>query len=111
MVTSTIDVARAIDEFLAKLSKRIHINAAVLYGSCSNGTAGEWSDIDLAVVSSDFEGMRRPLRQELLAEASLGCEPSLSPLGFAASEYTNPGPYSFLAEIIRTGKVVYPPGE
>jgi len=34
------------------------ISEAYLYGSYSNGTASEYSDIDIAIVSDKFEGNR-----------------------------------------------------
>jgi uncharacterized protein len=35
----------------------INISEAILFGSYAKGTYNEWSDIDLAVVSSDFDGI------------------------------------------------------
>ena len=54
------DTARSIIErFLAELTKNgIIVEQAVLFGSYAQGTFNEWSDIDLAVVSSKFEGER-----------------------------------------------------
>ena len=34
-----------------------HIQKAYLFGSYATGTANEWSDIDLAVISENFEGI------------------------------------------------------
>jgi predicted nucleotidyltransferase len=36
----------------------ININSIYLFGSYANGKAHEYSDIDLAVLSDDFEGIR-----------------------------------------------------
>lgn len=36
--------------------KNIHILQAHLFGSYTKGTADEWSDIDLALVTDDFIG-------------------------------------------------------
>ena len=36
----------------------IHIQQAILFGSYAKGNNNEFSDIDLAVVSDDFEGIR-----------------------------------------------------
>ncbi len=40
------------------LKENIHISQAILFGSYAKGTNHEWSDIDLAVVSDDFTGIR-----------------------------------------------------
>jgi uncharacterized protein len=48
-----------IELFLEELEKNnISIEQAVLFGSYAQGTYTSWSDIDLALVSSDFEGDR-----------------------------------------------------
>jgi predicted nucleotidyltransferase len=39
-------------------SKGFVVNEAYLFGSYVNGIPNEWSDIDLAVVSENFEGNR-----------------------------------------------------
>ncbi len=49
------EIEQIILKFLnAIISKGIHIEKVILYGSYASGKAHEDSDIDLAVVSSDF---------------------------------------------------------
>jgi predicted nucleotidyltransferase len=59
---SAFKKAQLIDEinkFVRGLEKnQIHIQQAILFGSYAKGTAKEWSDIDLALVSEDFSGIR-----------------------------------------------------
>jgi hypothetical protein len=43
----------------------------------------------------------------MIARATVGRAYRLAPIGYSSSEYHNPGPHSFLREIIRTGRVVY----
>lgn len=47
-----------LERFL-QLAKEAHITIqkAFLFGSHAKGVAGEWSDIDIAIVSPDFSGM------------------------------------------------------
>ncbi|MBM4370597.1 MAG: nucleotidyltransferase domain-containing protein [Deltaproteobacteria bacterium] len=50
-------VIAAVRRYLALLNQEgIEARFGVLYGSQANGTADEWSDIDLLVVSSLFDG-------------------------------------------------------
>jgi predicted nucleotidyltransferase len=49
-------VERSVRRFLETASRGRRIAAAYLYGSHVRGTATEWSDIDVAVVSPDFAG-------------------------------------------------------
>jgi predicted nucleotidyltransferase len=108
MVTSVLDLDAAVSDLINRLSGTLTVEAVILYGSYARGTAHEWSDIDLAVISPDFEGVGMGRRQEILARLMVHANPFLSPLGYPSSEYHNPGPHSFLGEIIRTGRVVYP---
>ena len=79
----------------------------MLYGSYATGHPHEWSDMDVAVISPDFEDVPMWRRQEMIAELSLERDRRLTPIGYPSSEYHNPGRHSFLREIIRTGRVVY----
>ncbi len=107
MVTTADQLSAAIADFIEKLSKGMRVEAVILFGSYAWGTPHEWSDVDLAVISPDFEGLKLPKRQEMIAALTVHRYPGLSPIGYPASQYHNPGPHSFLREIIRTGKVVY----
>lgn len=46
--------------------ENIHIDRAILFGSQVLGTANEWSDVDLALVSRDFNGIRFLDNQRIL---------------------------------------------
>ena len=107
MVTTATELKEAIDDFIRLLQKGIRVEAVVLYGSHVQGKPHEWSDIDLAVISADFEGLGMPERQRIISRLTLNRNRSIEPIGYPSSEYHNPGRHSFLREIIRTGRVVY----
>lgn len=54
------DEAIGVLERFLKLIKEanIRIERAILFGSYATGKAHEWSDIDVAIVSPDFSGIR-----------------------------------------------------
>ena len=53
------EVKAIANEFLKRLGENnIHIEEALLFGSQVKGGADKWSDIDIALVSDDFEGNR-----------------------------------------------------
>jgi predicted nucleotidyltransferase len=108
MVATAADVNKAIEDLISLLKKGLRIEAVILFGSHARGTAHEESDIDLAIISPDFEGVPLNRRQTMIAHLSVHRPWGLSPLGYPSSEYHNPGPHSFLEEIIRTGRIVYP---
>jgi len=107
VVAGQVELAGKIDDFVRRLRSAVEVEAVMLYGSYAKGTAGEWSDIDIAVISPDFEGLSTWERQEIIACATVGRAYRLAPIGYPSSEYHNPGRHSFLREIIRTGRVVY----
>jgi predicted nucleotidyltransferase len=109
MVATEAELGKAIGEFVSLLERGIRIEAIILFGSYARGTAYEDSDIDLAVISPDFEALPLNKRQEVIARLSVHRPWDISPIGYPSSEYHNPGRHSFLGEIIRTGKVVYQP--
>ncbi len=107
MVATASEIKRAIDDFILLLEKGIRVETVILYGSYVNGTPHESSDIDLAIISPDFEDKRLPERQRVISKLTVERISSISPIGYPSSEYHNPGRHSFLREIIRTGRVVY----
>jgi len=51
-------VIEIIKKFVVEAANdNIHISQAILFGSYANGMNHEYSDIDIAVVSDDFEGI------------------------------------------------------
>ena len=107
MVATASELEKGIEDFIKKLNKGIRVEAVILFGSHVHGSPHEGSDVDLAVISPDFEDVAVWQRQETIARLSVHRYPGLSPIGYPSSEYHNPRPQSFLREIIRTGKVVY----
>ena len=110
MVATATDLDKIISRFITLLSKAAQVEAVILYGSYVNGSPDEWSDIDIAVISPDFEGLAMWERQRIISHATVERDASLAPIGYSSSEYHSPGPHSFLREIIRTGRVVYGAG-
>ena len=54
-----------VEEFLRRVSKKYRLKKAVVFGSSVRGEFGEDSDIDLIVISDEFEGispLKRPVK-------------------------------------------------
>lgn len=57
MVEKTInkDILNSINKFIEEIKKHYNITAIILFGSYAKGTETKDSDIDIAVISDDFE--------------------------------------------------------
>jgi predicted nucleotidyltransferase len=66
MVLGPSEVRQQVQRFVDELSRYIHVERAVLFGSYAYGAPHEDSDIDLAVVSPDFARLSRLERLEFL---------------------------------------------
>ncbi len=94
-------IDKKIHQFVFEL-KRIGINVekAILFGSYAKGTYNEWSDIDLAVVSNDFKGIRL-IDKENMVSAISAVDYDISPLPYRPEDFTEDD--LFVKEIIQTG--------
>jgi len=74
--------------FLERLGEHIPISQVVLYGSYAQQRAHTWSDVDLAVVSSEFRGMPFLKRTILLRIVGLTANtPKIQALGLTPREF------------------------
>ena len=105
-----VKTRREIDEIIStykKALKILGINAekVILYGSYASGRAGEGSDIDLIVVSSDFANKNVRERLELLGIASARIMEPIQAQGYTPDELDAKDRSSFIREVLEYGKV------
>ena len=100
MVKVPSSVMKSVQSFLNAVSQRYRIQAAYLYGSQVKGMATSWSDIDVAVVSSDFSD---DLFEERLALMRLAAsiDDRIEPCPFTAETFNEINPMA--SEIQRSG--------
>lgn len=72
--------------FLRAVSRDVAVSAAYLFGSATRGEMESGSDIDVAVVSEDFRGMRRVDVVALLLSKTRGCAVDLQPIGLTPED-------------------------
>jgi len=90
-----------IKKYIKELEKNnIHIKTAILFGSYSNGNYNEWSDIDVALVSDNFEGIRF-YDKEKIRRTTLDVDYRLSPLPYKIEDFDESN--LFVKEILETG--------
>jgi predicted nucleotidyltransferase len=90
-----------VNHFLTLLAEaHITVQKAMLFGSTVRGTATEWSDIDVAIVSSDFSGI--PFRDsQMLSDFLLQVDSRIELHTFRPEDFNENN--GFAGEIIKKG--------
>lgn len=95
------DIIKKINEIVSLLQfHNITIRSVYLYGSFARGTAGEWSDIDIAIVSDDFSKNRIDERIRLMKITS-NIDSRIEPVPFRTEHFDESDPLVW--EIKNTG--------
>ncbi|RMH81208.1 MAG: nucleotidyltransferase domain-containing protein [Calditrichaeota bacterium] len=101
MVELPAEIKEIIDNYLHALKQHnIPVKTAVLFGSYAAGKYGEWSDIDIALVSDIFEG-DRIADKDKIRKVTLSVSSAIDVIPFAPEDFTPQNP--FVKEILRTG--------
>lgn len=75
------EVLKLVKRYVAELESRgIPVSRVVLYGSEARGTAGEWSDIDLVVISPVFDEQGGGRFVDVLWESTLVTRGRIEPV-------------------------------
>ena len=99
-----VKIAKLLKKYIEELEEnRIPIRQAVLFGSYAAGGSHEWSDIDIALVSDVFEGIRIKDRSKI-RKITLDISTDLSPLPFRPEDFTLQDP--FVREIVEHGIII-----
>ncbi len=76
----------ALASFLKKVEGELGpLEAVIVYGSAAKGLQGEWSDLDVMLVSDAFKGLTVTERVALLLKHA---EPRIEALGYSFDELT-----------------------
>ncbi len=101
MVKIPNNIMTIVNRYLSLLKKNnISVENAYLFGSYAKGYNNEWSDIDLAIVSGSFEGIRIKDREKV-RRITLSVSSNLEILPFNPKDFSIENPLA--KEIIETG--------
>lgn len=90
MYSTGQQVTEIIQKFKETLAKQgINTDKIILFGSHARGTAGKYSDIDLVIISKDFEVMGFKQRCEVLGRAIAEIMEPIEPLAYTPEEFGN----------------------
>lgn len=94
-------IQRIISQYLESLKAHgFLIEDAILFGSYASGQANQWSDIDLALVSHSFEGIRFKDKNKI-RKITINTSTDLEVLPFNPRDFTPSDP--LVKEILDTG--------
>jgi predicted nucleotidyltransferase len=62
MLTQDAVIATVRDYACEITTHGVHLRKVILFGSFAKGTQHEWSDIDVALVADEFEGLPQDMR-------------------------------------------------
>jgi predicted nucleotidyltransferase len=86
------DVLGKVRTFISKLKESgIVLESAYLFGSYASNHAGQWSDIDVAVVSPDFSDDRYDERLRLM-KLSTEIDNRIEPVPFRSDDFNDTDP-------------------
>lgn len=99
---SKTEIKKVVKRYAGALKKaRYPFSALYLFGSHSKGSAHQWSDIDVAVISDSLK-KNRDKNRFLLWNLRMGIDTRIEPHGFTVKEFANEAdPLAY--EIKKTG--------
>lgn len=94
-------IQKIVEDYTRKISTKIPVKKAILFGSYVKGTYDKNSDIDLAIFSDYFAGMEGVDAFKFLFMETLDYNVDLEPLAFTLEEYEER--LGIVDDIIKTG--------
>ena len=94
-----------LNAYLRRVGQHVHVTDALVFGSVALGTATPTSDVDLLVLSDDFEHLDPDDRDKLLYRASAGIPYDLHVLGTTPNNYSQASAQTTLGQI-RSGATI-----
>ena len=101
---------KSIQKAVNLLQKRFKIKEVVLFGSQLSKKADKWSDIDLLVISPDFEDKTFEEIINVFAELALEFTPEIELHPYTPDDLKKARPTNFLGNILKRGKTVFQDG-
>lgn len=100
-------VRKALKNYLeAVASAGITVEQAVVFGSQTQGNAGEWSDIDLIVISPQFDEMKDRTLINLLWRIAARIDSRIEPIPCGSRQWREDDSSAILEIARREGEVV-----
>lgn len=103
-------IKNIISEYICNLEALgITVHKVIIFGSQAKGTFSEDSDIDIVVISNEFEKMGLWEKAKYLGRAARGIPYPIEAIGFSPSKFDKSEHGTLIDEVKRNGKVLTPP--
>lgn len=110
MAKTADQIKKELHEFTDILKKEYNLYALVLFGSYADGTASEYSDVDIAVFSDDFgEDVLADMKRLFKLRRKVATD--IEPLPFKKKDFYEHDESDFIHEIVTKGKVIFKEGK
>lgn len=94
------EIINSIEKFIKEIKKKYNVEAIILFGSYAKGTESEDSDIDIAIVSDDFDDIYDCMA--ILMGMTWDIDARIEPHPIKKKDFDEVSDY-FVKEIIDTG--------
>ena len=110
-----IELEDKLKNFIKSITNTISVDKIILFGSYAKGNPHEYSDIDIALISSDIDPKRARWEniEYIMEKSNIEHDPDLQFIPFARESFENDADSpigSFIREIKETGRVIYSNG-
>lgn len=96
----SVDIQESITKYMKEVAKKYKIDAIILFGSYAKGNNTEDSDIDIAIISKDFEDIYDDMAKLMLLTWDIDAR--IEPHPIKTEEFEEKSD-PFIQEIINTG--------
>jgi predicted nucleotidyltransferase len=100
-------VLKSVKSYLAAVAaKGIAVERGVVFGSQASGSAGDWSDIDLLVVSADFDEMKDRSGVKLLWRLAARIDSRIEPIPCGSRQWREDDSSAIIEIARRQGEIL-----
>lgn len=107
MVIKQDELTKILKKYIRKIKTCFDVEAVYLYGSYANGKAKPHSDIDIAVVSSDFKYMADEIAMQILSRLARNIELKIEAVPLEPDQVNKPLMGTLSWEVVHSGRKLF----
>jgi predicted nucleotidyltransferase len=107
MPRTKVEINKIAQDYGAVVSEVFDDVKIYLFGSYAKDCAKDWSDIDLAVVSADFENISQYTAVKMLNKLKRKVNLEISAIALTPSDINDPALGAIEYEVAKYGQIVY----